>query len=67
MWAEWHRRERFRKMRAERAARGVPESRTPPNSEPWLDHEPRTIEDAIEISRLVKESIERWFGPSHPS
>jgi hypothetical protein len=68
VWAEWDRRERVRKLRADRAARGLPEHPpTPPNSEPWLDHDPRTIEDALYISNCARESILKWFGPHHPS
>ncbi len=68
VWAEWYRRKRVRKMRAERAARRLPEPLpTPPNSTPWLPHEPRTIDDALQISNCVRESILAWFGPSHPS
>lgn len=68
VWDEWHRRERARKHRAARIARGLPEkSRTPDNSEPWLPHEPRTLDDLLSISDRVRNSIIEWYGPHHPS
>ena len=61
VWDEWHRRERARKHRAARIARGLPEkSRTPDNSEPWLPHEPRTLDDLLSISAQVREYAEAW-------
>jgi hypothetical protein len=68
VWAEWYRRERLRKMRADRAARGLPEyPPTPPNSTPWLEHEPRSLDDLLFISNSIRQRIVEWFGPSHPS
>ena len=68
VWDEWHRRERARKHRAHRIARGLPaKSRIPDNSEPWLPHEPRTLDDLLFIAESVERQIIAWFGPHHPS
>jgi hypothetical protein len=68
VWDEWHRRERARKHREARLARGLPERRPiPDNSEPWLPHEPRTLDDLLFISDSIEKSIREWFGPHHPS
>jgi hypothetical protein len=61
VWAEWNRRQRVRKMKAVRAARGLPESLpTPPNSTPWLRHPPRSLDDLRFISEQVRQSVEAW-------
>ncbi|HEX8297488.1 MAG TPA: hypothetical protein VF593_14375 [Chthoniobacteraceae bacterium] len=61
VWAEWYRHQRIRKIRADRAARGIPEPRpTPPNSTPWLDRELQTLEDLRFVSNSVREHAEAW-------
>lgn len=61
VWAEWHRRERTRKMQADRVARGLPaRSPTPPNSTPWLPHPPRSLDDLWHISEQVRLHAEAW-------
>jgi hypothetical protein len=61
VWDEWHRRERARKHRAARLARGLPERpRIPDNSTPWLDHEPRTLDDLLFIAEQVRAHAEAW-------
>jgi hypothetical protein len=61
IWDEWVSRERIRKLREGRRARGLPErSRTPDNSEPWLPHEPRTLDDLLFIAEQVRTHAEVW-------
>ncbi len=68
VWAEWHRRERARKMQAARRARGEPErAPIPDSSEPWLPHPPRTLEDLLYISEQVAETKATWFKEFPPS
>lgn len=68
VWAEWHRRERLRKWRAERAARGIkPGPKIPPNSEPWLPHPPRSLDDLFYISEQVGQNAAAWKAEFKPS
>ena len=48
-------------MQAARRARGGPERPPiPDNSEPWLPHPPRTLEDLLYISEQVRLMTETW-------
>ena len=61
VWDEWTRRERARKRTAARIARGLPaRSRIPDNSEPWLPHEPRTLDDLLFVAEQVRSHAEAW-------
>jgi hypothetical protein len=59
VWAEWERRKRYEKWRAARP-QASERPRTPDNSEPWLKHPPRTLEDLVYISDRVAEVVEQW-------
>lgn len=59
VWAEWEREKRAAKRRAARGPQYKPRP-TPDNSEPWLKHPPRTIEDLFYISDRVAEEAAKW-------
>ncbi len=68
VWAEWYRRERLRKMQAERAARGLPEPLpTPPNSTAWLPHPPQSLDDLFYISDQIRQHVETWKSEFLPT
>lgn len=61
VWAEWKREKREAKRRAVRGP-NYKHRPIPDNSEPWLKHPPRTIEDLFYISDRVAEEAAKWRG-----
>lgn len=52
-----------KKMQQRRDAQrdpNAPKTRIPDNSEPWLPHAPRSVDECAWISRQVAENIELW-------
>lgn len=38
-------------------------ARIPPNSDPWLEHPPRSIADLIRVSDAISEAKRKWKLP----
>jgi hypothetical protein len=61
---EWAFRQRMDRLRSKR-----PGSRPPKladNSEPWI-HEPRSIDELLQIARSVNQTVAKWAPPQNSS
>ena len=53
-------RKRMARLRREKRPPDYKEVRIPDNSEPWLPHPPRSVDECAWINEQMRQSIESW-------